>query len=483
MRVAKMDIASMGGEQDVPSTGQAGGELAMKPDQDTAALVSEVARRRLNRREIMRWGAGLGLSAPVIAGLLANMPKASAQEGGAVAKGPQVDKLVFWTRSTPDAPGNTEWANLTNVAKAYTDAVGTEIEMVTVPDADFRSRLSISAPAGEGPDVMGPIAHDWIGEVALQEIALEVPDSVVTDKADILPASLALSSYEGKLFGLPLFAESVALVYNKDMVPEAPTTWDDLVAMATELTAGDVYGFGFPIMEDYHIGGFFMGFGSYIFKYADGAFNTEDIGLNNEGGVAAAKFLRDVYNQKMPPLPEVAIDRTNMHGVQEGMMEAGQLGMTINGPWREAPLTKAGINYGVAKLPSLPNGNPMKPFLGVQAMVASAYSEKQEASLDFINFVTQTASVGELFKAFIKLPVRTTALETDEVKANPNMAIWGEQALDAEPMPNIAAMSNVWTPWSDAMDGIIPENAADDQVKTLLDGAVDNIKQAIADTE
>jgi arabinogalactan oligomer / maltooligosaccharide transport system substrate-binding protein len=267
------------------------------------------------------------------------------------------------------------------------------------------------------------------------------------------------------------------------MVPEAPATWDDLVAAATELTSGDVYGFGFPILEQYHVGGFFMGFGGYIFKYADGAFDTEDIGLNNEGSVEAAKFLRDAYNNQTPPIPEVAIDRTNMHGVQDGMMEQGQLAMTINGPWREAPLTQAGVNYGVAKLPSLPNGNPMKPFLGVQAMLASAYSEKQEAALDFLNFITQTASAEELFKAFIKLPVRTSALETEAVAANPNMAIWAEQAADAEPMPNIAAMSNVWTPWGDALDGIIPPNASDEDVQSLLDGAVEAIKEAIAATE
>jgi len=457
--------------------------MAMKPDRQAAALLEEVAKGRMSRRDMMRWAGALGLSAPVIAGLLRMAPAAGAQEATAVANGPKVDKLVFWTRSTPDAPNNTEWEHLTNVAKAYTSQTGTEIEMVTVPDADFRNRLSISAPAGEGPDVLGPIAHDWIGEIALQEIALEVPDSAITDKADILPASLDLSSYQGKLFGLPLFAESVALIYNKDMVPEPPTTWDDLVTKAAALTQGDTYGFGFPILEDYHIGGFFMGFGSYIFKYANGTFDTNDIGLNNDGGVEAAKFLRDMYNQKKPPLPEVAIDRTNMHGVQEGMMEQGQLAMTINGPWREAPLTQAKINYGVAKLPTLPNGNPMKPFLGVQAMAASAYSKNHEAALDFVNFMTQTPNVEELFRAFIKLPVRTTALETPTVKASVNMPTWAAQALDAEPMPNIAAMSNVWQPWSDAMDGIIPKNAADDDVKSLLDGAVENIKQAIKDTE
>jgi len=46
-------------------------------------------------------------------------------------------------------------------------------------------------------------------------------------------------------------------------------------------------------------------------------------------------------------------------------------------------------------------------------------------------------------------------------------------------MPNIPEMSSVWVPWGDAMDGIIPQNAPDDQVQTLLDNAVEQIKSAI----
>jgi maltose-binding protein MalE len=365
------------------------------------------------------------------------------------------------------------------MANAYTEATGTPIEMVTVPDADFKQKMGTLAPAGEGPDVYGPIAHDWIGEFAIQGIAAEIPGDLIDGQNDILAVAIEAATVEGTLSALPIFVESVALIYNVDMVPTAPTTWEELVTMATELTAGDVYGFGFPLLEQYHEGGFYHAFGSYIFGYADGQFDVEDIGLNNEGGVTAAKFLRDMFHTQQPPMPQVAIDRTNMHVQQEGMMEAKQIAMTINGPWREAPLTAAQINYGVAKLPTLPGGETMRPFLGVQCWAASTHSQKLEAALDFISFATGTNSVVEQYKGFIKAPVRQSALDSAEVQANPHMATWTEQAADGVPMPNIPEMSQVWVPWGDAIDAIIPPNAADEEVQSLLDGAAEQIKSNI----
>ncbi|MFN8503490.1 extracellular solute-binding protein [Kouleothrix sp.] len=407
-------------------------------------------------------------------------PAAAGGAANCAVSGPKIDKLVFWTRSKD---GDPDYASIKAVAEAYTKASGSPVELVTVPDADFKSKMSIAAPAGEGPDVYGPIAHDWIGEFAIQKIALEVPDSAIKEKDDIIPAALDAARVDGKLYALPLFVESVALIYNKAMVPTPPKTWDEFVKIAQDQTKGDVYGFGFPILEQYHAGAFFMGFGGYIFKYENGKFDTNDIGLNNDASVKAVEFLRDMYHKKQPALPEVAIDRANMHGAQEGMMEAGKLAMTINGPWREAPLKKAGIDYGVAKLPSLPDGKPMRPFLGVQVYGASAFSKNKDAALDFISFATCTTSAIEQYKGFIKVPVRTSAVQSPEVQANPNIPVWKAQADDGVPMPNIPAMSNVWKPWGDAMDAIIPPNTPDDQVKGLLDNAVTQIKTAIEQTK
>ncbi|VFS40993.1 Cyclodextrin-binding protein precursor [Serratia liquefaciens] len=45
----------------------------------------------------------------------------------------------------------------------------------------------------------------------------------------------------------------------------------------------------------------------------------------------------------------------------------------INGPWAFQPYEAAGINYGVAPLPTLPDGKPMSSFLGVKGYVVSTW--------------------------------------------------------------------------------------------------------------
>jgi len=456
------------------------------PDRRSATTLDGILRNRASRRAVLQRAAALGVGASALAafgGRATPARAAQAAPGGNEAKGPKVDKLTFWTRANPNDPGDPNvYTQLEAVAAAYKEQIGTTVELINVPNDDFRNRMSIAAPGGEGPDAFGPIAHDWLGEFAVQQIALAVPDASVPTPEDFLPVSFDLTRVDGTLYAMPLFLESVALILNTDLVQEAPTTWEQLVATATELTdEGDErYGFTFPLLEQYHEGGFFHGFDSYIFAYENNVFNTEDIGLNNAGGVEAAKFLRDMYHQSKPPMPDAAIDRAAQHSFQDGLQEAGQVAMNINGPWRELNLTAAGVPYTVAKLPTLPNGQPMKPFVGVQAMVASAYSEQQEAALDFIAFATGTNSAEMLFRSEPKPPARLSAQETETVKANPNTAVWAAQAADGVPMPNIAAMSSVWKPWGAAMDAIVAGNAPDDQIQGLLDDAVAQIREAIA---
>ncbi len=182
-----------------------------------------------------------------------------------------------------------------------------------------------------------------------------------------------------------------------------------------------------------------------------------------------------MFHQQQPPMPEAVIDRANMGPVIDGMFEAGQLGMTIAGPWREPPVTAAGVPYGVATLPTLPNGQPMTPFLGIQAVSANAYGQQIEASLDFINFMGSSNGVELMIEGFNRAPARQSAVPA-AISINPTLETWAAQAQLANPMPNIPAMGQVWTPWGDTMDAIIPNNLPDEEVKPLLDQMVETIR-------
>lgn len=360
----------------------------------------------------------------------------------------------------------------------YTELVGTPVELITVPDADFRPRMTLAAPSGDGPDVFGPVAHDWIGEFAVQNIAQPWAPDAIHAASDLSESSLAAVSVDGQIYGIPLFSEALALMYNTNLVQEAPPTWDALVSTATELTSGDQFGFVFPLLTQYYQGPFFFGFGSYIFRYENGTFDTSDIGLNNEGGIEAAKFLRDMYHNQTPPMPEAILDAANAGSFIDGQFEAGLIAMTIAGPWREPPVTAAGIPYDVATLPTLPNGQPMTPFVGYQAMCANAYSPNLAAGQDLINFMGSAEGISLMVAGFNKAPVRESVIPA-AVEINPNFETWAAQAEIGNPMPNIPAMSQVWTPWGDAMTGIVTNNVSDEEVQALMDQAVQQIEAAI----
>ena len=445
-----------------------------------ADVVRRIARERHSRRAMMRRAAAagvLGIVGTTARAAAQATPPASPVASAFQPQGPQVDRLLLWTRSSEDTSPN-EWNALVEATSAYTAQVGTPVELVTVPDADFRSKLSQAAPGGEGPDVFGPVAHDWIGEVALQQIAMPWPEGTIVGLEDIPQSAIDAVTYEGQIYGYPIFSETYGLFRNTAIIPEAPATWDDVVAMATEATSGDQYGFAFEILTQYYQGAFFHAFGSYIFRSDEGTLDISDIGLNNAGGVEAAKFLRDMYHQQRPPMPEAILDQANAAAYLDGIEEAGQLGMRISGPWRELPLTQAGITYEVTPLPTLPNGEQPRPFSGIQVFEVNAYSEKMEAAMDLVNYLGNNEGVSTLMAGFNKAPVRESLREA-AINLNPNLGQWMDAAAQGVPMPNIPQMAQVWEPWGDAMIGIVTNNLPDEEVQALLDQAVEQIRAAI----
>lgn len=73
---------------------------------------------------------------------------------------------MLWTRSSVDTSPN-KWNALLAAIQHYTGIIGTPVEMVTVPDAEFRTELSQAPPGGDGPDVLGLVAQFVFGLIGV----------------------------------------------------------------------------------------------------------------------------------------------------------------------------------------------------------------------------------------------------------------------------------------------------------------------------
>src|SRR5690606_1259408 len=103
----------------------------------------------------------------------------------------------------------------------------------------------------------------------------------------------------------------------------------------------------------YYTAPFIASSGGYFF----GKDNTDptDIGLNSPGAVEGFEFLQSLK----PILPMNAGDVT--YDVKTELFAGGKLALNIDGPWSVAAF-KDKVNFGVAPLPQLPNGDDSVSF-------------------------------------------------------------------------------------------------------------------------
>jgi len=105
------------------------------------------------------------------------------------------------------------------------------------------------------------------------------------------------SSTKGDVVGLPHGAETVGLVYNTDIVDEAPETVDDMVAVMEDYhdPENGKYGLGYPI-NSYSVSAWLQAFGGYFLDLdAD-----PQLGVAEDETVKGLEFLVNNFKPYMP---------------------------------------------------------------------------------------------------------------------------------------------------------------------------------------
>ena len=344
-----------------------------------------------------------------------------------------------------------------------------KIKLVEKDMFDQLESLALDGPAGKGPDVM-MAAYDRIGALGQQGHLAEVKlgnESAYdeTDKAQV--------TYDGKIYGEPAVIETLVLYYNKDLVDTAPATFKDLENLskdsrfAFESEAGKNTGFLAKWTDFYYSYGLIAGYGGYVF--GDDGTDPSDIGLNNAGAVEGISYATDWFKNVWPKGMQ---DIKSAGDFASQQFMSNKTAAIIDGPWQAQTYKENNINYGVAKIPTLNNGQPYQPFGGGKGWVVSNYAKNKDLSQKWLDYVTNQENQDKFFEMVNEIPANQQARETAKAKNDELTTAVIEQYETAQAMPNIPEMGEVWTGAEnlmfDAASGSkTPKESADEAVKTI----------------
>jgi len=228
-------------------------------------------------------------------------------------------------------------------------------------------------------------------------------------------ATVKSSSFEGKLWSVPVRNSIQILFYNKDLLakagvrppssdPSQRITWQQLKADAqtVQRKGGAQYGLLFGQPDRYYqLEPLPVSAGGGVGATGEG--NLEPA-VNTDGWVKAMTYYRSLFADKVTP-----------RGIGDGQTQstflAGKTAYIVDGDWMVADLAKSKLNWGAALNPVWEGGKPATPT-GSWSVGMNPFSKNKEAAAIFLKWLAIDGGVGGYAKYWTaQMPANTAALK------------------------------------------------------------------------
>lgn len=418
----------------------------------------------MKKRGLWKRISACGLVIVMCASLLAGCGGSSDSKKEAKKTKDGKTELVMWTFMSKE----------NSYGKAFYDAVdafsegseGSEeytVKIEQIPFSQLVSKITVAAQSKSLPDIIQVDGCDHASFSAMGIFA-DLTEKVDAEMKDLEFYSGPLESckYEDKLYGLPLNANNLVLVYNVDMLKAAgfenpPATWEELREYAKALTSDSTYGFAINAIDDEGSTYSFM-----PFLYEAGAdWNTLD-----KGAAKALGLYQDLADDGSMSKEAFGWGQNDAYG----QFVAKRAAMYIDGNWRLPELEKdADFEYAFAPIPSY-EGNSATCIGGENLAIVN--NENFDGSWECVKSLFNEETMNDYCKKSGMIPtVKTFAMADEYFTDDPVMKVFVENMEVAKtrgPSPIWPQISQVLRDMIQQVGtGVSAEDAAADGIKAM----------------
>ena len=333
----------------------------------------------LSRRRLLTTGAAA----------LGGAAGASTLSSCALGGGSQ-EPLQFWQfyapvdQQDPNLLAQSQWF-LDRIAE-WEAAGERPIEPVYIPGYTdpTNTRLTTAFASGNGPDIFlispGDFLRYYNGGV-LEDLTPYMDEEAI---ADFYPQALATRTVDGRIYGLPMEQEPLAIFYDVAAFEEQglseadlPTTWEQMLELGRQMTGGERAGLVFETLP-----GYYQNFTFYPWLWQSGGdvidTDTQTPIFSGDAAVQALSLFQDAIATGAAPRTRPA------NGDIVSAMTGGYAAMWQGGIFDVAALAQNApdYEYGIFALPAPPGGETAT-CLGGWAWCVNSRGKDPEAAARF----------------------------------------------------------------------------------------------------
>jgi len=286
----------------------------------------------------------------------------------------------------------------------------------------------------------------WPPEFAAAGWAMPLDDLFEeSEREKFLEGPIMANTYEGKIYGVPLFIDSGMLYYRKDLLEKygfsPPRTWQEMVKQAETIVQGELK----KGVEMYGFSGQFRQYEGLVCNMMEYILSNGGYIINPETGrpeiadkpaIEAVRFVRDEIIGKIAPRGSL----TYAEPESLALFVQGRAVFHRNWPYawevsNDPVRSNVAGKVGLTLLPSFPGGRSYSTLGGWQLGISN-FSKNKKASWEFIKFLASQETQKVMALRTGRAPTRKALYEDEEIiNACPHFSDMKDVFLTAYPRP------------------------------------------------